>query len=283
MSSFLSDLGANPLLLSSLAGSLLAAVACGAIGPLVVTRRMVFLAGAIAHTALAGIGAALYARHRWGWEWLDPLHGAALVALAAGVLLAWIAHRVQAHLDTLIGALWSVGMAVGIVLVKFTPGYHVELMSYLFGNLGFIAWGDVALLAALDVAILVLLLAWYKRIVAVGLDPEHARLQGVSALATDAVLLALVALAVVALTRVVGLILVIALLALPAATAARGVHRLGPLMAVSTALCVLLVTVPRLAVYGTRVAPEAAVILSAAALYGLVLGAGGLRRRAAGR
>jgi len=135
MGDLVGDLGRNPLLVSSLVGSLLACVACGCIGPLVVGRRIVFLAGAIAHIALGGIGAAIALRHHLGWDWLEPLHGATAAAVLAAVLLAVVHHQVQTGLDSLIGALWSVGMAVGIVLIKLTPGYHVELMSYLFGNL----------------------------------------------------------------------------------------------------------------------------------------------------
>lgn len=261
------DIGANPLLLSSLVGSLLACIACGAVGPLVVSRRIVFLAGAIAHIALGGIGAAIYLRHHLGWEWLQPLHGATIAALAAAVVLALVHHHVQTQLDSLIGALWSVGMAAGIVLIKLTPGYHVEVMSYLFGNLSVIGWDDVALLAALDAVIVGLLLIGYKRIVAVGLDPEQAQLQGVSVLATNLLLLVLVALTVVALTRIVGLILVIALLALPAATLAPRMRHLGSLMLACTGLCALLVVIPRAAAYGSPVAAEAAIVLAAGGVY----------------
>lgn len=269
---FFADLAGNPLLLSSLVGSLLACVACGTVGPLVVSRRIVFLAGAIAHIALGGIGAALFLRHHLGWEWLQPLHGAAAAAILAAVVLALVHHYVRTQLDSLIGALWSVGMAIGLVLIKLTPGYHVELMSYLFGNLAVIGWDDVALLAVLDVVIVGLLLLGYKRIVAVGLDPEQARLQGIGVLATNMLLLVLVALTVVALTRIVGLILVIALLALPAATLAPRMRHLGGLMLGSTGLCLLLVILPRAAVYGTPVAAEAAIVLAAGAVYLAVTG-----------
>lgn len=267
MNGFFADLLVNPLLLSSLVGSLVACIACGTVGPLVVSRRIVFLAGAIAHIALGGIGAALFLRHHLDWTWLDPLHGAAFAAVTAAVILALVHHYVQTQLDSLIGALWSVGMAVGLVLIKLTPGYNVELMSYLFGNLAVIGWNDVVLLAMLDVAVIALLLLGYKRIVAVGLDPEQAELQGVSVLKTNLMLLVMVALTVVALTRIVGLILVIALLALPAASLAPGMRRLGSLMVACTALCLVLVVVPRAAVYGSPIAAEPAIVLAAGAVY----------------
>jgi len=121
-------------------------------------------------------------------------------------------------------------------------------------------------------------LASFKRLVAVGLDPEQVRLQGLSVWASDFLLLTLVALTVVALTRVVGLILVISLISLPAATAGRFVTRLPAMIAVSTGLAVLLVVLPRVAVYGTPVAPEPAIVIAAGLLYAAAVGFGALRR-----
>ncbi len=267
--SFFHDMGDNPFLLTGLVAGLLASIACGVIGPYVVTRRIVFLAGAIAHIAVGGIGAAVFLVHRWPtvFAGLEPLHGAAMTAIAAAVVLALVHHRVHAHLDTMIGALWAVGMAVGILLVKFTPGYQTELMSYLFGNLVYVSWGNVGLMAVLDVVIVAAVVLFHKRLLAICLDPRQAELQGVSVLATHMVLLILVALTVICLTQVVGLILVIALLSLPAATAAHHAPRLASLIRISTLLCLALTTVPRIAVYGTRVSPEAAIVLTAGIVY----------------
>lgn len=255
------------LFLPSLIASLLAALLCGTTGPLVVSRRLVFLSGAVAHVAVGGIGAALYARHHFDWQWCDPLAGALVAAVLGAVVLSAVRHFWNERQDTAIGALWAVGMATGLILVKLTPGYHTELMSYLFGYLAAADWGDVQLLAILVAVQIVVLACTYKRLVAVGLDPQAVRLQGISVWMTDVLLLIMVALTVVALTRVVGLILVIALLTLPAAAAARHFRRMGSIMAVSTLLCLLLVSVPRVLVYGTPIAPEPAIVIAAAVVY----------------
>lgn len=285
MTPFFRDMVYNPLLAPGLAAGLLASLACGIIGPYVVTRRIVFLAGAVAHIAVAGVGATLFLRTVFPatWGWLGPkapLYGATLAALAAAVVLAIVHQRASQNLDTLIGGLWSVGMAAGILLVKYSPGYPSELLSYLFGNIAMVDWSDVRLLAALDAAILAVALAFHKRFLAICLDEEQAALQGISVLGTQTVLLCLVALTVIALTQIVGLILVIALVSLPAATASCFVTRMAPLLVASTLLCAVLTTVPRIAVYGTRVGPESAVVLAAAACY---LAAIGLRKLRAAR
>lgn len=269
-------MAANPFLLTGLIAGWLASVACGVIGPYVVTRRLVFLGGAIAHIAVGGLGLAIYLRYRFEstFHWLEPLHGAMLVSVAAAFLLARVdpAKRGQSA-DTWIGALWATGMAAGILLIKLTPGYHAELMSYLFGNLAFVDWPSVWLMLGLDVVIVAVAVLYHKRFLALCLDAEHLRLQGFSVERVHAVLLVLIALTVITLTQVVGLILVIALLSLPAAIAGRWTQRLAPMIAFSVALSAFITTVPRLAVYGSSISPEPAIVLSAGVLYALSLAA----------
>lgn len=278
MIDFLHDMlqGQNPFLASGLCAGLLASLACGVVGPYVVTRRIVFLSGAIAHIAVGGIGAAIFLAATFPGTfqtsqgpWLQPIHGAIVAALVAAVIIGFVHQRVSERMDTLIGALWAIGMALGILLLKYTPGYRnqTELMSYLFGNIVYVDWSDVRLILALDAVILVTVLVFHKRLLAICLDEQQAELQGINVLATNIVLLCLVALTVIALTQVVGLILMIALLSLPAATAAHHVSRMAPLLAVSTVLCALLTTLPRIAVYGTPVSPESAIVLTAGGVY----------------
>ncbi|NUQ62737.1 MAG: metal ABC transporter permease [Pirellulales bacterium] len=269
MTQFFYDMGDNPFLLTGLLAGLLASLACGVIGPYVVTRRIVFLSGAIAHMAVGGVGAAIWlaAVFPETMGWFRPLYGAILVSLAAAVLIGLIHQRVVERMDTLIGALWAVGMAVGLLLIKFTPGYQTELMSYLFGNIAFVAWRQVWVIVALDVIILATVLVAHKRLLAICLDQQQAELQGVPVLATNILLLCLVALTVIALTQIVGLILVIALVSLPAATAAHHVARVPSMMFVGTLLSALVTTLPRIAVYGTSISAEPAIVLAAACLY----------------
>jgi zinc transport system permease protein len=266
---FFRDMAENPFLGRGLVAGLLASVACALLGPWVVTRRIVFLTGAVAHVALGGIGAALFlaATAPAVFGGVSALHGALLAAVAGALLIAWAHQRSAERLDTLIGAIWASGMAVGLLLIQQTPGYHGALMNYLFGQLSLVSRADLALMAVLNVVLLTGTLLVHKPLLAIALDPEQARLQGTRVGLCDAALLVLVALAVVSMVRVVGLILAIALLSLPPATAAHHVRRLPATMALAGGLCALLTTVPRAAVYGTSLAPEPVIVLGAAGAY----------------
>lgn len=269
---FFADAAVNPFLVNGLLAGLLASISCSVVGPYVVTRRLVFLAGALAHIAIGGVGAAIYLStvHPELFGRLQPIHGGLVAALLSAPLLAVLKHRVRERLDTVVGALWAVGMSVGILLIKITPGYHTELMSYLFGNISYVTRSDLVFLGVLSIVVVAVATVFHRRFLALCLDSEQAELRGISVLVTDVVLFLLISVTVIVLTQIVGLILVIALLSLPAAIGRRLTTRLGPAMVATFVVSTLVTTVPRIAVYGTPVSPEAAIVLATAGCYLLV-------------
>ena len=106
----------------ALIASLLASVACGIVGTYVVTRRISFMAGSISHCILGGMGAARYLATVHGWVWLTPLQGAVVAALLAALTIGLVSLRAKQREDTVIGALWAVGMAIGVLFIAKTPG-----------------------------------------------------------------------------------------------------------------------------------------------------------------
>ena len=117
---------------NALMGGILASLACGIIGSYVVVKRIGYLAGGIAHAVLGGMGIAYYLGR-------SPIEGALVAAIVFAFILGWVSLRMQQQEDTIIGALWAGGMAVGILFISKTPGYNVDLMSFLFGNILMIA------------------------------------------------------------------------------------------------------------------------------------------------
>lgn len=270
---FLNDLPGAPLLQSGLIAGALAGVACGATGPLVVHRRLVMLVGAIAHVAIGGVGAAIFARDRAPdvLGWLDPLHGALAAAVVSALLLSAVRHRAGERLDMLVGAIWAVGMAGGLMLARLVPGATGELSGYLFGNLAAVTRDVLAISGILVIVLLAAAAALGRMLLATTIDPDFAAARGLPERAIDTLVLVLVALAVVVLVRVTGLLLVLALITLPAATAGHWVHRLWPMSLLAGSIAVTVATIPRMSVYGTRLTPEAAIVIAAAAVYGLSL------------
>lgn len=226
---FFAALAEQSFLQNALIAGVLASVACGLIGSYVVVMRISYLAGGIAHSVMGGMGIAYYLGG-------SPFLGALIAAVISALLIGMVKLYWQAREDTLIGALWASGMALGILFISQTPGYQVDLMSYLFGNILLVAEGDLWLMAGMDLVIIATILVLYRPFQAVAFDPEFARLRGLPVNLLYLLLLCIVALTVVLLIQVVGLILVIALLTLPAAIAGHYVRTLSSLMALATLL-----------------------------------------------
>jgi zinc transport system permease protein len=193
---------------NALIAGILVSIASGIIGSLIVVNRMVFLAGGIAHTSYGGIGMAIY----FG---LPIFLGASLFAVVSALIIAFITLNHRHRMDTFIGLMWAVGMALGVVLVDLTSGYNVDLMSYLFGSILAVSHEDLYYMGGLLALIIFIMVFWYRDILAVSYDSEYASLRGINVRFFYTLILVLSALTVVVAIKVVGLILVIALLTIP--------------------------------------------------------------------
>ena len=267
---FLSAVAEFPFLRHAVIAGVLAGVACGVVGTYVVVRRISYIAGAIAHCVLAGLGIARYLQVVHNWP-VQPHHGAVLAAVAAAVIIGLVNLHAREREDTVIGAVWAIGMAVGILFIAVTPGYHEDLMSYLFGNILLIGRGDLWAMALLDGVVLLLGLGLYPYFEAVCFDEEFARLRGLRVELYVLLLLILIALTVVLLVSVVGIVLVIALLTLPAAIAGQFTKTLRGMMALAAALAVVFTTSGLALSYTPDLPAGATTIVIAGATYLLVL------------
>lgn len=261
--SFIEALTTFTFLQQALVAGLLASIGCAVVGSYVVLKRITFLAGGIAHAVLGGMGVAYY----FG---AAPLAGALASAVLAALIIGWIRIRWHEQEDILIGALWAAGMALGLVFISRTPGYSVDLMSYLFGNILLVSRADLWLMAGLDAVIVAAAVIWQRQFMAVCFDEEFASTRGMPVTFFYLLLLTLVSLTVVLLIRVVGLILVIALLTIPAAIAVQFAWNLRRIMIIAGVLGAVFNTVGLAVSFAPDLPAGASIVLVAALAYMLV-------------
>lgn len=221
MLQFLTDVGEMPFLQSAILAGLLASVACGIVGTVVVVRRITYLASTIAHCVLGGMGFAKYMSVVHHWTWFHPLLGALSAALLAAVAIGVISFYAKDREDTILSAIWALGMAIGILFISQTPGYNEDLMSYLFGNILLVGKHDLWLMGILDLVLFFFVAACYKQLQAVAFDEEFALTRGIAVKCHFLGLLIVTAITVVLLISIVGIVLVIAMLSLPVAISAQ--------------------------------------------------------------
>ena len=249
---------------NAIVAGLLVSFAAGIIGSLIVVNRMVFLAGGIAHTSYGGIGLAVY----FG---LPIFLGASIFAVLAAYLMAIITLNNRDKMDTFIGLIWAVGMAIGIIFVDLTPGYSVDLMSYLFGSILAVSSDDIFYMKILLTFIVLIVTLYYKQILAVSYDTQYATLRGINIKLFYTLILVLSALTIVIAIKVVGLILVIALLTIPVYIGEKLSNSLGFMMFISGVLSSLFTLIGLYLSYEYNLTSGATIILVSAFCLGLFL------------
>ena len=258
---------------NALAAGLLVSLACGIVGTYVVVNRIVFISGGIAHAAYGGIGLGYFLG-------ISPVLGAVVFSLAAALGMGAVQRRTRQRADTIIGVMWAVGMAIGIILVDLTPGYKADLMSYLFGSILAVPTRDLWLMVGLDLAVVAVVGALYKELLAISFDEAYASISGVAVDAIQMLLICLIGLTAVMLMRVVGLIMVIALLTMPAAISGMYLKDMRQMMVASSILGMLFTVTGLWLSYAINLTSGATIILVAGVAYLVAMAARPLVQRA---
>ncbi len=273
--SFLSALfdPALPFVRNAALAGVLSAILFGVLGSVVTVKRIAGLAGAISHAVLGGIGMALFLSARKIVPGFPPIAGALAFALLAALVIGFVSLKAKQREDTVINAIWAVGMSAGVLFLAKTPGY-ADPMSYLFGNILLVSARDLWLLSALDLAVVAAVWRFYPQIEATAFDEEFARVRGVPTDAVFLAILAVVAVAVVLLQTFVGVVMVIAMLTLPAGTAGFAARNLLWMMVGATGLSLLFSLVGLAAAWTLDLPAGAVVVVLAGAFF---LAAAGFR------
>jgi zinc transport system permease protein len=248
----------------ALLAGILVSVACGVIGTYVVIKRVVFISGGIAHAAYGGIGLGYFLG-------INPTLGAVVFSLLAAFGMGAVQRKTRQRADTVIGAMWAIGMAVGIIFIDLTPGYKADLMSYLFGSILAVPQGDLVMMGILNLVIVLMVGMFYKELLAISFDEDFATVENIPVGWMNMILLGMIALTVVMLMRVVGLIMVIALLTLPAAISAQFVRQMKSMMVLSSLLGMVFTTLGLFLSYFFNLTSGATIILVAGTAYLLSL------------
>ena len=245
---------------NALLAGLLASIMYGVIGTFVVVNRIVFISGGIAHAAYGGIGLAFF----FGFSYLMGILGFSLLVAA---IMAAVSLKTRQRADTIIGVLWAVGMALGVILLDLTPGYNVDLMSYLFGSILTVPTSDLWLMLIIDGLVVLTVSYFYHDLVSLSYDEEFARVRGVPTKSLYFLLMAMIALSVVMVIQVVGLILVIALLTIPPYISEKFSGSLLEMMFYSVLLNVFFTTVGLWLSYTFNLTSGASIIMVAATCF----------------
>jgi zinc transport system permease protein len=185
-----------------------------AVGFFLVQRRLSLIGDGLGHVAFAGVAL--------GYLLDLPLVLTALIVSVIGALsIELLRARRRTAGDQALALVFYTGIAGGVVLVSAAGALNVNLFQFLFGSILTVTRGDLAVIAALGAASLLVILLLYRPLVATVVDEESARVAGLPVAALNVLTAVLAAVTIAVSMRVVGILLIAALMVLPVIAAGR--------------------------------------------------------------
>ena len=241
-----------------------------AVGFFLVQRRMSLIGDGIGHAAFAGVAAGYLLE-------VAPIASALAASVTGAIAIEWLRTRRRAAGDQALALLFYTGIAAGVVLVSAAGALDANLFAFLFGSILTLTGGDLLVIAILGAVGLTLVAALYRALVATAIDEEGARVSGVPVGLLNVVLATLAAVTIAVSMRVVGILLISALMVLPVIAASRVAWSIRSTVVLSIATGLACVFVGLSVAYYADLAPGGAIVLCAAASFGVASLARALR------
>lgn len=246
---------------NAIISAILASIACGIIGSIIIEKRLVMMSGGIAHTAFGGIGLGFFLG-------IEPIIGALFVTICAALGVATIKRKTSMNTDIPIGIFWAAGMSLGILFIALTPGYPPDMNTYLFGDILTVSQDNLYIILLLDAIVVFTVAALFHPLKAYLFDEEFSTVIGIKTTFIEYLLFILIALTVVVVIHVIGIILIMALLTAPPAIAKLFTQNLKKLMLYSTLLGIFFTLTGLWISYTLNIPSGAAIALFISLVYG---------------
>jgi zinc/manganese transport system permease protein len=233
----LRQLTAYPFMVNALEAGAIVAVLAGVAGWFMVLRRESFAGHTLSVMAFPGATGALLLGLPAAAGYFGFCGASALVI---GSSAGSHARRHRGHESAVTGTVQAFGLACGFLFLSLYQGVLGGYENLLFGSFLGITRGQVQVLAIIALLTLAFFAVAGRPLLFASVDEAVARARGVPVRALAIAFLLVLGLAVAATAQITGVLLVFALLVAPAATAQLVTTRVGPSLALTVALGVLI-------------------------------------------
>jgi len=175
---------------------------------------MAFFGGALAHGSLLGLAIGLLLG-------VSPTAALVIFCVVAAILVALGERQRRLPSDTVLAIVAHTALALGLVVVSFLDTVRIDLMSYLVGDILAVSDFDLIVVGAGVVLALGGLALLWRPALAIIVNEDLARIDGVPVERVNAIMLVLTALVIAVAIKLVGILLVVALMVVPAGAARR--------------------------------------------------------------
>lgn len=191
------------------------------LGAFLVVRRLALLADALSHVTLAGIAFGLFMEKQFISISLSPLYSGMGFSVVGAILIEKLRSVYKAYEEIGIPIILSGGVGLSVIFISLANGFNTDLFNYLFGSVSAVSKSDLTTIAIIFVIIISTIFIFYKELLTLSFDEEHATVSGIHSKRIHFIFIVLTALVIAASIRIVGVLLVSALMTIPVATAMR--------------------------------------------------------------
>lgn len=190
------------------------------LGTFIVVRRLSLIADALSHVTLAGIAFGLFMDKKFALG-IAPLYSGMGFSVLGSIFIEKLRGIYKAYQELAIPIILSGGVGLSVIFIALADGFNTELFNYLFGSVSAVSQTDFYVILGIAAIIILVIRLFYKELVTLSFDEEHAIVSGIHAKRIHLLFIVLTALVIAASIRVVGVLLVSALMTLPVAASMR--------------------------------------------------------------
>lgn len=190
------------------------------LGCFLVVRRLSLLADSLSHVTLAGIAFGLMIEKLFILP-MNPLYSGMGFSVIGAILIEKLRSVYTAYQEIGIPIILSAGVGLSVIFISIANGFNTDLFNYLFGSVSAVSKSDLITISVITFIIITLVVLFYKELITLSFDEEHAIVSGIHANRIHFLFIVLTALVIAAAIRIVGVLLVSALMTLPVASAMR--------------------------------------------------------------
>lgn len=190
------------------------------LGCFLVVRRLSLLADSLSHVTLAGVAFGLMIE-KLLFIPINPLYSGMSFSVIGAILIEKLRSVYTAYQEIGIPIVLSAGVGLSVIFISIANGFNTDLFNYLFGSVSAVSQNDLITISIITLFIILLVVLFYKELLTLSFDEEHAIVSGIHASRIHFLFIVLTALVIAASIRIVGVLLVSALMTLPVASAMR--------------------------------------------------------------
>jgi len=191
--------------------SIIISLPIGIISFFIVNKELGFLAEGIAHISFGGLAIGIVLN-------ISPFWVGTTFSVLSGLIIGFLVIKSKISENLFIGVFLSFSMSLGVILIKLSNNYGVDLFSYLFGSMLNVDTSKLPYIALFSILIVLLFLFFRKKIIGIIFDPVFLKIKGIKIEKIYYGIMIVISFSIIYLIKIMGIIMISGTLIIPGLT-----------------------------------------------------------------